>query len=288
VNIDTSNKEKNEINKQENIKENKNMKVKIYEIIKRSIDIFGALIGIILLIPVTIVIYIVRIFFKENDGPLFYTQKRIGKGGKYFRLYKYRSMCKDADDKLAKYLAENEEARLEFKETQKLQNDPRVTKLGNILRKTSLDELPQLFNILKGEMSFIGPRPWIVDYAKHFTDEQMRRLDVLPGITGLAQSSGRNAIGIIDRINLDVEYVDNMSLLLDIKIIFKTVIGIIKKEGFSNTKSAIHEELKILEMQHTDMYKEEFNKNKLVKDKKHRINKKKQRKEDKVLVESGA
>ena len=165
--------------------------------------------------------------------------------------------------------------------------EDQLTKVGSFIRKTSLDELPQLFNILKGEMSFIGPRPWIVDYAKYFTEEQMRRLDVLPGITGLAQSSGRNAIGIIDRINLDVEYVDNVSMLLDIKIIFKTVIGIVKKEGFSNTKSAIHDELKLLEMQHTDMYKEEFNKNKLIKDKKHRTNKKKQRKEDKVLIGSG-
>ena len=230
---------------------------------------FDVLFAILLLIPLAPIMLCVAIAIKlDSKGPAIFKQIRSGKNNKEFMLYKFRSMtC-------------NNNIYDKSKEDQ-------LTKVGSFIRKTSLDELPQLFNILKGEMSFIGPRPWIVDYAKHFTDEQMRRLDVLPGITGLAQSSGRNAIGIIDRINLDVEYVDNMSLLLDIKIIFKTVIGIIKKEGFSNTKSAIHEELKILEMQHTDMYKEEFNKNKLVKDKKHRTNKKKQRKEDKVLVGGG-
>lgn len=124
-----------------------------------------------------------------------------------------------------------------------------ITKIGHILRKTSLDELPQLINILKGEMSFIGPRPWITDYAKYFTTEQMRRLDVLPGITGLAQASGRNAISIIEKIDLDVEYVDNISFLLDLKIIFMTIGSIFNKKGNNSDKFAIQNELDVLKNQ---------------------------------------
>lgn len=108
-----------------------------------------------------------------------------------------------------------------------------------------------MVNILKGEMSFIGPRPWIIDYAKYFNKHQMRRLEVLPGITGLAQCSGRNNLDIKDRINIDVNYVDNMSLKMDITIVFKTIKCILKGEGFSSSKSAIHEELRILANQHT-------------------------------------
>ena len=128
--------------------------------------------------------------------------------------------------------------------------EDQITKVGRVLRKTSLDELPQLFNILKGQMSFIGPRPWITDYAKYFTKHQMRRLEVLPGITGLAQCSGRNNLNIKDRINIDVKYVDHISLKMDLYIFFKTIKSVIKREGFSNSKSAIHEELRILERQH--------------------------------------
>ena len=124
-----------------------------------------------------------------------------------------------------------------------------VTRIGNFLRKTSLDELPQLINILRGEMSFIGPRPWITDYAKYFTSNQMRRLEVLPGITGLAQSSGRNDISIIEKIKLDVEYVDNVSLLMDIKIIFKTISSVFSKKGNNSDKFAIQNELDVLKNQ---------------------------------------
>lgn len=229
---------------------------------------FDCLFAVLLLIPLTPIMLLVAIAIKlDSKGPAIFKQIRSGKNNKEFMLYKFRSMTcnNDVYDK---------------------SKEDQITKVGNFIRKTSLDELPQLFNILKGEMSFIGPRPWIVDYAKYFNEEQMRRLEVLPGITGLAQSSGRNAIGILDRINLDVEYVDNMSLILDIKIIFKTIIGVFKKEGFSNTKSAIHEELKILQLQHTDMYKEEFNKDKHTR--KNKNNKSKDKNKDKVLVGSGA
>ena len=156
----------------------------------------------------------------DSKGPAIFKQIRSGKNGKNFTLYKFRSMTCNND-----FYDKSEE--------------DRVTKVGAFIRKTSLDELPQLINILKGEMSFIGPRPWIVDYTNLFTEHQMRILEVLPGITGLAQCSGRNNINILDRIEIDVKYVDNISLFMDIKIIFKTIIGILKREGFSNNKYAI-------------------------------------------------
>ena len=201
------------------------------QFLKRFFDIMFAL---LLLIPLAPIMLIVVIAIKlDSKGPAIFKQVRSGKNNKEFMLYKFRSMTCNND----------------FYDKTK---EDQVTKVGSFIRKTSLDELPQLINILKGEMSFIGPRPWIVDYAKYFTEHQMRRLEVLPGITGLAQASGRNAISILDRINLDVEYVDNVKLLLDIKIIFKTIIGIIKREGFSNSKSAIHEELRMLKEQHNN------------------------------------
>lgn len=233
---------------------------------KRFFDVIFALLLLIPLIPVMLIIAIVIKI--DSKGPAIFKQIRSGKNNKGFMLYKFRSMTCNND----------------FYDKSK---EDQVTKVGKFIRKTSLDELPQLFNILKGEMSFIGPRPWVIDYAKNFNEHQMRRLEVLPGITGLAQSSGRNAISIIDRINLDVEYVDNINLFLDIKIIFKTIIGVLKKEGFSNTKSAIHDELKTLQMQDTDMYKEEFKKHKSNSVRKNKTNKKKRREEDKVLVGSG-
>ena len=125
-------------------------------------------------------------------------------------------------------------------------SENKVTKVGNFIRKTSLDEIPQFINILKGDMSFIGPRPWIVEYAKSYTDEQRRRLDVTPGITGLAQVSGRNDISIIEKINYDLQYVDNFSLLMDIKVILKTIKIVFSKKGADLAKSGIETELKEL------------------------------------------
>lgn len=231
---------------------------------------FDVIFAILLLIPLAPIMLIVAITIKlDSKGPVIFKQIRSGKNNKEFMLYKFRSMSCNND----------------FYDKTK---EDQVTKVGKFIRKTSLDELPQLFNIIKGEMSFIGPRPWVVDYAKYFTENQMRRLEVLPGITGLAQSSGRNAISILDRINLDVEYVNNVNLILDIKIICKTIIGIIKKEGFSNSKSAIHEELRTLQMQHEDIYNGEFKENKKVSVKKKTTKKKKNTNKDKVLVGSGA
>lgn len=196
--------------------------------LKRFFDIVFALQLLILLFPIMLIIAIV--IKLDSNGPAIFKQVRSGKNNKEFMLYKFRSMTCDNDiyDK---------------------SREDQITKVGSFIRKTSLDELPQLFNILKGEMSFIGPRPWIVDYAKNFTKHQMRRLEVLPGITGLAQVNGRNNLNILDRIEIDIKYVDNMNMYMDIKILFKTIIGILKKEGFSNTKYAIHEELRILKEQ---------------------------------------
>lgn len=197
--------------------------------IKRILDLLLATILLVLLSPIFI---IVSIAIKlETKGPVIFKQIRSGKRNKEFTLYKFRSMTANND----------------FYNTKE---EDQITKVGRVLRKTSLDELPQLFNILKGEMSFIGPRPWITDYAKYFTKHQMRRLEVLPGITGLAQCSGRNNLNIKDRINIDVKYVDHISLKMDLYIFFKTIKSVIKREGFSNSKSAIHEELRILERQH--------------------------------------
>lgn len=233
---------------------------------KRFFDVIFAL---LLLLPLLPVMLLVAIAIKlDSKGPVIFKQIRSGKNNKEFMLYKFRSMScnNDVYDK---------------------SKEDQVTKVGRFIRKTSLDELPQLFNIIKGEMSFIGPRPWIVDYAKYFTDYQMRRLEVLPGITGLAQASGRNNLSIMERIDLDIEYIDNMSILLDIKIIFKTIIGIIKKEGFSNGKYAIYEELRVLKEQHNniDIYNEEYSNN--IKNNRNKNNKKKSTKKDKVLVGSG-
>lgn len=203
----------------------------IYKIIKRMIDIIGALIGTVLLIPVTIIIYFARKFSKEEKGPLFYEQLRYGKNGKIFRLYKYRSMCIGADEKLKEYLASNEEARKEFKKTHKLQNDPRITKIGNFLRKTSLDELPQMINILKGDMSFVGPRPVVEKEVEEYGEKKEKFLSVKPGLTGYWQVNGRSNTTYEERMKMELYYVDNCSLWLDIKIFFKTFKTVFKKEG---------------------------------------------------------
>ena len=203
----------------------------LYLATKRIIDIIGALLGIVLLLPVTFVIAIIRLIVKEERGPIFYSQKRIGKNGKYFKLYKYRSMIKDADKVLKTYLEQNEEARKEFEEFQKLQNDPRITKLGNILRKTSLDELPQMLNILKGDLSIIGPRPVVDGEIDKYGENREKFLSVKPGLTGYWQVNGRSNTSYEDRMDMELYYVDNCSLWLDIKIFFKTFITVLKKDG---------------------------------------------------------
>lgn len=211
--------------------DNKNSKTIIEKIIKRIIDIVGGLVGTIVLIPLTIIIYIIRKFLHEDEGPLFYNQLRIGKDGKVFRMYKYRSMVIGADEKLFKYLEENEEARKEYKEYKKLKNDPRITKVGNFIRKTSLDEFPQFINVLKGDMSLVGPRPYLPREKDDMGEYYEYIIQARPGITGYWQIAGRSEVTFDDRLKMDYDYIKNRSLKTDLKILVKTVLNVIKKEG---------------------------------------------------------
>lgn len=203
----------------------------IYRFIKRAIDILAGLVGVILLIPLMIVVEIIRIAKKENQGPLFYEQLRIGKNGKQFRMYKFRSMCMNADDTLKEYLKNNEEARKEFKKYKKLKKDPRITKVGKVLRETSLDEFPQLINVLLGNMSLVGPRPYLPREKEDMGEYYSSIIKVKPGITGYWQIRGRSKTSFNDRLKMDLQYVNNCSLKNDIKILFKTFAKVFKKDG---------------------------------------------------------
>lgn len=213
------------------MKKDKTNKKVLYKFTKRIIDIIGSIIGILILIPTTLIIYLARKVLKEDKGPLFYEQLRYGKNGKVFRLYKFRSMCIGADKKLKEYLENNDEAREKFEKTHKLQNDSRITKIGNFLRKSSLDELPQMINILKGDMSFVGPRPVVEKEVEEYGTNKDKFLSVRPGLTGYWQVNGRSNTTYEERMKMELYYVDNCSLWLDIKIFFKTFITVFKKEG---------------------------------------------------------
>lgn len=202
-----------------------------FRVVKRIIDIVAGLVGVILLIPITALVWIVRIIKKENTGPLFYEQLRIGKNGKQFRMYKFRSMCMNADEKLKTYLAENEEARKEYKKYKKLKNDPRITKVGCFLRKTSIDEFPQFINVLFGSMSLVGPRPYLPREKEDMGEYYSTIVKVKPGLTGPWQVAGRSNLEFEDRMKLDIEYVKSMSIRKDIKMLWKTVTKVFKKDG---------------------------------------------------------
>lgn len=200
------------------------VKKKVFLFIKRTFDI---LISAIALIILAIPMLVVAIFIRLEDGaPAIFKQLRMGKKLKPFYIYKFRTMK-----------TQREELKSE------MSHEEMTTKVGKFLRATSIDELPQLINILKGEMSFIGPRPWIIEYYEWFTDEQKRRSDVKPGITGLAQVKGRNGINIFKKINYDLEYVDNMSIWLDIKIFFGSIISVLKKTNAEISENGIKDEL---------------------------------------------
>lgn len=201
-----------------------------YKILKRIVDIIGALFGIIMLVPITIGIYIANLIFGDN-GPIFYSQNRIGKNGKIFKMYKFRSMVMGADEKLEEYLEENEDARKEYKINKKLKDDPRVTKIGKFIRKTSIDEFPQFVNVLKGDMSLVGPRPYLPREIDDMGSAYPYITAVKPGITGLWQVRGRNDVTFKDRLNLDMEYFEKKSLLFETKILFWTVKSVVYKKG---------------------------------------------------------
>ena len=202
----------------------------IGKIFKRLIDILGGIVGTIVLIPLTIGIAIANLICKDN-GPIFYSQYRMGKNGKLFKMYKYRSMVVGADEKLKKYLEENEEARKKYKKYKKLKHDPRVTKVGEFIRKTSLDEFPQFINVLKGDMSLVGPRPYLEREKDDMNGYYKYITTCKPGLTGLWQISGRSDVDFATRIDLDMQYYYNHSLKGDIKILFKTAMKLVKREG---------------------------------------------------------
>lgn len=187
-----------------------------YTFLKRTIDIVCSLAGLVILSPV---ILIVSILIKlESDGPIIFFQDRMGYKGKEFKMYKFRSMVVNAEELKKKLAEQNEMSGPMFK----MKNDPRVTKVGKFIRKTSIDELPQLINILKGEMSLVGPRPSLPKEVKEFEPWMMERLEVKPGLTCYWQVSGRNDIDFEDWMKLDIKYVRERSFWLDIKLIFKT------------------------------------------------------------------
>lgn len=198
--------------------------------IKRIADILGSLVGIIFLIPITIIVAIVNALNKDY-GPIFYSHKRIGKNGNYFKMYKFRTMVVDADKKLSELLENDEEARKEWDMNRKLKNDPRITKIGKILRKTSIDEFPQFINVLKGEMSLVGPRAVIDGEIEKFGIYKKDILSVKPGITGYWAANGRSSTSYDERVFLEYKYVENFSIFMDVKILIKTVVSVLKKEG---------------------------------------------------------
>lgn len=202
------------------------------KIIKRILDFILAFVGLVVSFPFQLIACLL-ILIIDRMNP-FFKQARVGKNQKVFYIYKMQTMKKDN-------MGEN-----------------KVTKFGKFLRATSIDELPQFLNILKGDMSFIGPRPWIQEYTKHFNSYQMRRHEVLPGISGWAQVNGRNDITIQDKIKSDIYYVDNISFLLDLKIIFKTIAIVFKKTGASISEKGISEEIEELKKNNKIKFEEEF------------------------------
>ena len=202
-----------------------------FRFIKRTIDILAGIVGIILLIPITLVVAIMRVIKKENDGPMFYEQLRIGKNGKQFRMYKFRSMCLNADETLKKYLEENEDAKREYKKYKKLKYDPRITKVGKVLRATSLDEFPQFINVLKGDMSLVGPRPYLPREKNDMGKYYNIIIKIKPGVTGPWQIRGRSNISFEDRLKIDAEYIQKMSITNDVKMVLKTLTKVVKKDG---------------------------------------------------------
>ncbi|WP_195515292.1 sugar transferase [Paraclostridium bifermentans] len=188
-----------------------------YEVIKRVIDVVCSFVGVLVLSPLFVVIAIIIKF--TSKGPVFFSQKRVGRDGKEFKMYKFRSMVVNAEELKEKLASQNEMSGPMFK----MKDDPRVTKVGKFIRKTSIDELPQLLNVLKGDMSLVGPRPSLPKEVAQFEDWMYRRLEVKPGLTCYWQVSGRNNIDFEDWMKLDIKYVDERSTWIDIKLIFKTV-----------------------------------------------------------------
>jgi len=198
----------------------------IYLFIKRIIDIVLSFIGIVILLPVFIIFSV--LIKLDSKGPIFFKHKRIGKNGKIIGVYKFRSMVINAESLIKKFTPEQKE---EYEKNFKLENDPRITKVGGFLRKSSLDELPQLLNVFLGNMTLVGPRPIVQDELEKYGDQKEKFLSVTPGLTGYWQASGRSDVSYEERIKMELYYIDHCSLWLDFKIILKTFVAVIKKEG---------------------------------------------------------
>ena len=210
-------------------KEKKTFNEITYSFLKRTVDITASAAALLLLSPVFLVTSLA--IRKDSDGPAMFTQKRIGKDGKLFEIYKFRTMVPDADKKLFELLDKDEKAREEYKVNKKLKHDPRITKVGNFLRKTSIDELPQLINVLKGDMSLVGPRPYLPREKNDMGDYYNTIIESKPGITGLWQVSGRSNTTFEDRLEFDKEYTENKGFLYDMGLLTKTVGVVIHKDG---------------------------------------------------------
>lgn len=206
------------------------IKRRIYFFIKRIFDILCSIVGIILLIPITIIIKMIYLCSGDFHS-IFYKQKRLGKNGQIIGIFKYRTMVPNADEILKDWLKNNPEKKKEYLKNRKIDHDPRITKIGNILRKGSLDEFPQFINIFTGDMSLIGPRPVVPDEVKVYKKNQKKFLSMRPGLTGYWASNGRSNITYEERIKMELYYIDHCGILLDIKIIFDTFIAVLKKEG---------------------------------------------------------
>ena len=197
-----------------------------YISVKRIIDVIISTIGLIVLSPIFLILTI--IIKLDSKGPVFFAHTRYGKDGKKFKMYKFRTMYENAQDMINDFTPEQMK---EWKENFKLQDDPRITKVGKFLRKTSLDELPQIVNIIKGDLSIIGPRPVIEEELEKYGDNKDKFLSVTPGLTGYWQANGRSSTTYEQRMEMELYYIDNISPKLDVKIFFKTIESVIKKEG---------------------------------------------------------
>lgn len=200
-----------------------------YKLVKRSIDILVISLLIPLIIPLIIVICLsIKI---SSKGPIIFTQLRLGKGGKLFKIYKFRTMHINAEDRLNELLNNDTNLKDEWIKKRKLKNDPRIFKIGKLLRKTSLDELPQFINVIKGEMSLVGPRPYLPHELEDYKEDASLILSVLPGITGLWQTNGRSNTSFKTRVKLDCLYIKKWNIWLDLKILAKTVKVVIRGDG---------------------------------------------------------
>lgn len=201
----------------------------LFPIAKRALDVIGAGLGLVLLSPFFLV---VALLVRADGGPAFFAHRRVGRGGKLFGCLKFRSMVVDSQARLEALLARDPQARAEWEATRKLKNDPRITRIGRFLRSTSLDELPQLINVLRGEMSLVGPRPvQEAEIDRYYGASAAHYMAVRPGITGLWQVSGRSETSYESRVALDVSYVSRPSMLADLSILLRTPVAVLSRRG---------------------------------------------------------